>query len=194
MLNKILKFSQKYGLPTYKKSLRHFQFANEAFRSLVCVTFQIEVPTGIEPIHVEFDIVIADIPLLLGLDVVDREGLTPDIAYSVLAERTRMERNGNGPHLYVDEWGIPMRNSRSRHSYVQTDYSIATQFTRTQQNNLHKQFFQMSADKLYNLLTTLRPEGAVVLGEGLLLFSKKVPSPCLEWNSKIECMTKSPRR
>ena len=122
------------------------------------MTLHIETPTGIEPIPVEVDIVIADIPLLLGLDVLDREGLTPDIAYNVLAKRTRIARKGNGPPLYVEEWGITMWRSRSRHSYVPIHFSIAVHFTRTQLHKLHKKFSHPSADKLYNLLKRSRPE------------------------------------
>lgn len=145
MLNIILKSTRKYHLPKYRRSFRSFRFADETFNSLGTVTLYLDTPHGIDPIPVEVDIVMVDIPLLLGLDVLDREVLTPDVAFNLLAKRIRVDNGKDFKPLYLEEWSIPMWRSDSRHSYVPLDVSIATYLTRTELYKSQKSFTTCSS-------------------------------------------------
>jgi len=155
-LNRVFSSSKTYQLPRLRSSPHSFRFANETFSSIGSLTLYIETPTGVAPIAVDIDVVAADIPPLLGLDVIDREGLTPDVAFNVLAKR-RQETTAAGTRIYIEEWSVPMWRAASRHSYVALSTSHPTLFTRTQLQKLHRQFFHPSAEKLYNLLRRSRP-------------------------------------
>ena len=74
-------------------------------------------PDGIPSITVEFDVVQANIPVLLSMDVLDREKLTPDTAFNRLAERQILILPGNKV-AFAEDWYIPMRRSKNSHSCV----------------------------------------------------------------------------
>jgi len=156
-LNRVFSASRTYQLPKLRSSPNRFRFANETFRSIGSTTLYLDTPAGVGTVAVEIDVVAADIPPLLGLDVIDRESLTPDVAFNVLAKRRR-KTTADGTPIYIEEWSIPMWRAASRHSYVALSISHPTYFTRTQLQKLHRQFFHPSAEKLYNLLRRTRPE------------------------------------
>jgi len=159
-LNRIFSASKTYQLPKLRSSPNSFRFANETFRSIGSLTLYLETPAGVRTVPVDIDVVVADIPPLLGLDVIDRERLTPDVAFNSLAKRRREERTNDTP-IFIEEWSVPMWRAASRHSYVALSISRPTHptlFTRTQLQKLHRQFFHPSAEKLYNLLKRSRPE------------------------------------
>lgn len=79
-LNRILTESGEFRPPQLRKSENRFRFGDQSFSSVGKVTVRSETPTGIEPIAVDVDIVTADILPLLGLDILDREGLTTGVA------------------------------------------------------------------------------------------------------------------
>ena len=60
----------------------------------------LDTSNSVEPIPVKVDIVIADVPPLLGLNVLDREHLPPNVSFNVLAKRQRAD-DGDGKPLYV---------------------------------------------------------------------------------------------
>ena len=130
-----------------------------------------------DPIPVDIDIVSANIPPLLGLDVLDRENLTPDVAYNVLAKRRCIERHNASP-IYVEEWAIPMTRAKTRHSYVPLRVQHKKFFTRTQLQRLHRQFFHPSADKLYKLLKRSRPDETTPETKKILEDLTKRCDPC----------------
>lgn len=86
-VNKLLFYFGFYKFRKLRPSSKRFRFANESFKSLGSIMVYLDTPGGVEPIPVEVDIVPADILPLLGLDVRDRERLTPDIAFNVLSKR-----------------------------------------------------------------------------------------------------------
>lgn len=113
-------------------------------------------PPGVPRVFVEMEIVNADIPALLGMDIMDKESLTPCTVSNRLIKRIIISRS-NEREKFFDEWSIPMRRSRSNHFYADMNISTSMFFTRTQLSHLHKQFFHPSAQKLFNLLKRVRP-------------------------------------
>eukprot|EP00171_Calliarthron_tuberculosum_P004009 IDg4009t1 len=63
------------------------------------------------------DIVEADVPALLGMDVLDRENLTADTVLNRLVRRSAV-CGKDGTEIYVDSWSVPMVRSESGHVYV----------------------------------------------------------------------------
>ncbi len=55
----------------------------------------------------EFDIVQADVPALLGMDILDSEQLDADAVLNLLARGTAIN-DKNNQIVYVDEWFIPL--------------------------------------------------------------------------------------
>ena len=160
-----------------RKSYNRFRFANETFDSIGMLTLFLDTPTGIPPMPVEIDIVIADFPPLLGLDVLDREKLIPDIAYNVLAKRHRAKTEKNET-VYIEDWCVPMWRSPSRHCYVSMGLDFDTNFTRAQLHKLHLQLHHPSAGKLYNLLRRSRPEDTTPETKRILKELTKRCVPC----------------
>ncbi len=71
------------------------------------VTLYMDTPRGILLISVNFDIASAEIPRLLGLDVLDREGLTPDISYNLPPKLVRIEDAIGGKTVYLEDCSLP---------------------------------------------------------------------------------------
>lgn len=155
-MNRVCASNKTYRLPKQLHSPNSFRFANETFRSIGSTTLSLDTPVGVGTVAVHIHVVMADIPPLLGLDVPDRERLTPDVSFNVLAKRKR-ETAPDGTHIYVEEWSVPMWRAASRHSYVGLSIHHPTHFTRTQPQKLDRQFFHPSAGKLFHLLQRSRP-------------------------------------
>ena len=147
----------------YKRHIRpsqnRFRFANSVFESRGKITIPLRTPLGIPPVNVDLDIVDADIPALLGMDVMDRELLTPCTITNRLIRKTP-QVDSDGTKNFVEEWSVPLLRSRSNHLYAHMDLSTAMYFTRSQLLKLHRQFFHPSAQKLFNLLRRSRPDEA----------------------------------
>ena len=158
-------------------SHNRFRFADTTFKSLGTVTIPLAAPAGIKPIPVVLDIVDADIPALLGLDVLDKESLVADTVTNLLTKRTLL-RLQNGQHRYRDEWSIPLLRSRSRHVYAEMDFTPSTFFTRAQLTKIHRQFFHPSAEKLFKLLHRARPDEATPEALKILKDIGKRCDPC----------------
>ena len=54
-----------------------FRFTDAAFKSLGKVYIPLKTPPGAPRVNVVLDIVSADIPVFLGMDIMDKEGITP---------------------------------------------------------------------------------------------------------------------
>ena len=113
---------------------------------------------GRQMIYVEMAVVNADIPALLSLDVLDREAVMADTVANRLTKRYLAQNNGS--YFYFDEWHVPMLCSKSGHVHIEMDCSSSVMFTRSQLGKLHKQFFYLSAEKIFNMLKKARSEEA----------------------------------
>lgn len=83
-----------------RHSVNSLRFANETFHYIGSATLYLDIPAGVGTIAVDLDVVLADIPPILGLDRLDRERFTPDVSFNVLAKRKR-EQTTNGMTIYT---------------------------------------------------------------------------------------------
>lgn len=162
-----------------KPSKCGFKFANATYSSLGSIQLPLYTPPGIPTIIVEMEIVPADIPALLGLDVLDEHQLTVDTVFNILAKRSQIV-NDDGVASLVDNWSVPLTRSKSRHVYARIgdEVPIDIWFTRSQLIRLHRHFFHPSADKLFNLIKKARPEEATQETRKILENITKRCDPC----------------
>ena len=86
-LSRILR-AHAFRFPKLRSSNRRFRFADETFRSLGQTAIPLATPPGMAPLPAMIDVVDADIPALLGLDILDKESLTADTVTNRLTKRT----------------------------------------------------------------------------------------------------------
>lgn len=79
-----------------------FCFADTTFGSLGKPIIPLATPSGIHPIDVALDVVAADIPPFLKVDVLHRESLTADTVADLLIQRVAF-RLEDGSYTYSDE-------------------------------------------------------------------------------------------
>ena len=103
----------------------------------------------------------ADIPALLGMDLLDREQISAETTVNHLARRTRIEGTA-GRNIYIDQWVTPMTRSTSAHSYVPMEFrrTNCTHMSVAELEKVHRQFYHPTAEKLFNLLKKAKPEEA----------------------------------
>ena len=87
---------------TILPSNERFSFADHSYPSLGKVKIVLKTPTGAPAIPVTLDMVGADIPALLGMDLLEREQLCADTTVNHLARRTRIEGT-DGRNIYIDQ-------------------------------------------------------------------------------------------
>ena len=143
----------------FRRSAHRFRIEDESFQSLGRISLPLATLVGVEPILVEFDIVQANIPHLLGMSVLDREKLVADTVFNLLDRRSANDLE-DGRMTYAGEWFIPLVRSPSRHIYVPFDCGTRNYSTKAQLNKLHNQLFHPSATTLLKLLRRARPEDA----------------------------------
>lgn len=106
---------------------------------------------------VSMDLVEVEISALLGLDMFDRESITPCTVSNRLIKRLPVEKNG-GEFKIFDQWYTTLRRSLSGLLYAEMSFPHSIYFTRTQVSKIHRQFFHPSAAKLFKLIQIARPE------------------------------------
>ena len=130
-------------VPRLQWSPNRFRFADTSYNSLGKVLLPLATPLGKPTIFLQLDVVSADIPALLGKDVLHRESLMADKVGNRLKKRSVVHDNGS--YFYFDEWHMPLYRSKSGHVYVEMDSSTTVMFTRPQLGKLHRQFFHPSS-------------------------------------------------
>ena len=147
---------QGVRFPKLELSRNRFRFADSIFESLGKICIPLRTPPGVTPVPVVMDVVQADIPPLLGIDILDKESLIADTVSNRLQKRTFF--NGQkGEKEYMDAWSVPLCRAESGHVYADMDWSNSVFFSRAQLAKLHRQFFHPSATKIFNLLRRARP-------------------------------------
>ena len=110
------------------------------------------------------DIVRPDVPFLLGLDILDKEGL---VANNVMNQLQSLKYN----------WSLPIERKLG-HMFVSWE-STSAYFTKPQLIRLHKHFYHPSAENLMELLKRSHPSDAdektISLIKDCLLYTS--PSP-----------------
>jgi hypothetical protein len=122
-------------------SRSRFKFGASSERSLGKIS--IEIPTPGSPIHINCDVVKSDVPLLIGLDILDKYGLNVLSVEGLLQSTT-------------EHWTIPMQRLWG-HIYLQWDPGIQLFYTRAELTKIHRHFHHPSTEKLVNLLKRATP-------------------------------------
>ena len=113
-----------------------FRFGDGTHKSLGIIP--VRIPTPISGyLHIDVDVVRPDVPLLIGLDVLDQEQLIPNNVENQLESR-----------LYG--WSIPIIRKLG-HLYI-TWEEHKTLFTRQELLRMHRHFYHPSARKLLSLI------------------------------------------
>ena len=153
-MKELRRLSSLYGKQLFRllRSFKQFRFAGASFTSLGRVDLPLATPSHFRPVFVTVDVVSADVPALLGLDVLEAESLVADTVLTRLTKRIVLRglRNENGKLLEdtaVDDWSVPLQRYFS-HVYVSFGFSSRTYFARTQLHKLHRQFSHPSAEKI----------------------------------------------
>lgn len=144
---------------TSSQSPKSFRFADHTYKSLGVAFFLLETPPGVPAIEVPMDIVPANIPPLLGMDIMDANSLYPNTVANRLTKCVET-RDTHGNTTFLDQWFVPMQRSHSRHSYAKMAFPAVYFFTKAQLVKMHRNFHHPSVEKLFNLLQRARPETA----------------------------------
>ena len=147
----------KSRAPTLNPSRNRFRFADAVYNSLGQIKLPLLTPPGQPTIDVILYVVTADIPSLLGMDLLDKESLTPCTVMNRLVKRLPDKNSKDG---YIDQWHVPLTHEISGHLYADIDCSVPMYITRLQLQRLNRQFAHPSATKLFNLLSRARPKDA----------------------------------
>jgi hypothetical protein len=109
-------------------------------------TLEIRIPTpngGFLPVNV--DVISINVPFLIGLDFLDREGLN---CLTVENKLTCLK----------DNWSVPLERKLG-HVYWKWDHDTIL-FTKSELQRLHLHFYHPSVRKLYNLIRRAKPHEA----------------------------------
>lgn len=141
---------QSFRIANREQSALYFKFADTTFKPLGTVSLALRKAGHTHVITIKDDVVSANVPTLIGLDVLDREILMADIVHNVLYKRVAFNID-RGDTIYVEEWETPLYRSGSGKLYVPTTLTIIN-FTHAQIHRIHRNFFHPSSDKMYKLL------------------------------------------
>jgi hypothetical protein len=110
-----------------------FRFGDGVLKSLGCIPARIPTPNG-NYIKMDMDVVQADVPMIIGLEVLDRECLVADNVENKLLST----KHG---------WSLPITRKYG-HLYLEwTQCNIL--YSKGDIQKLHLQFYHPSADKLF---------------------------------------------
>ena len=108
-------------------SNRTFRFADSEHESLGTIIIPLETPPGISTIQVCLDVVSADVPALLGMDVMDENSLTPCTVSNRLIKRTVADHKNPSHYYIMDDWSVPLKRHEG-HLYAQVSIPVLTFF------------------------------------------------------------------
>ena len=162
-------YCQLSGVPFKKRpSMTAFRFGDGTFQSLGSIPVRIPTPDG-KFISIEMDVVQADVPMLIGLEVLDRERLIPDN----VANKLRSLEDG---------WSLPITRKYG-HLYVEWDFPKIW-FSKEQIRKLHLQFYHPSADKLFRLIQRAKPGEATSETKKMLEDINRACTTCQRYTPK----------
>jgi hypothetical protein len=126
--------------------LRHsnstFVFADQRCKSSGMLT--VSLPTPGSTLNLDVDVVTPYIPMLLGLDILDKHGL-------------QFLNTENELESVKEHWKIPVIR-KDGHDFITWPTSFQIIFSRPQLERLHRHFFHPSATNLHALLKRATPE------------------------------------
>ena len=136
----------------HKPSRTFFRFGDGCFSSIGIIPVRIPCPDG-SFIHFNIDVVQEDVPMLIGLDILDREKLVADNVSNVLSSK----RFG---------WELPITR-KDGHLFLTWDYSTVL-YTKSELKKLHYHFFHPTSQKLFDLISRAKLEHATPETRSLL--------------------------
>lgn len=98
-------------------SNQHFRFADNTFKSLGIVHIELDTPLRATSISVGLEVLQADVPALLGVDVMEKEGLNPFLISNRMSKRRRLKTE-EGKDIFIDYRHCPTTRSRGNHLYA----------------------------------------------------------------------------
>jgi hypothetical protein len=145
------------GVPfDLKPSRRSFRFGNSLRESLGTVMLPLPTPDGF--FSLQIDVVNLDVPLLIGLDTLDKlKAYLNNVTNSLV---------GLG-------WSLPLIRM-SGHLYLPLP-AVDMLFSRSELSQLHRAFYHHSAVKLYNLIRKAKPHHS---DHGTLKVLEEISSRC----------------
>ncbi len=141
-LNSILRNMKKIHIP-HISSNNSFRFSDVTAKSIEMVEIELLTPPYVHYIPVLMDIVPADVPVLLGLDVLDVEILYTDNVTNRLAHRKILSRRGDAVR-YKDILHVPLQRLEN-HLYPRMSFLQHTFYTTAQLSRMRRNFPHTSA-------------------------------------------------
>lgn len=112
------------------------------------------------PVFVTLDIVKADVPASIGMDVLDcKSRTTPETVTKRLSKRIAV-KGPDHEKMYIDEWKNSMLHSDSSQAHFPVRYLADSYFCRSQLLKMNKRFFHPSTEKWFNLIKQARPDNS----------------------------------
>ena len=156
--------SIRQSLPL-RRSNNAFRFADEVLRSKGIIEVIIKTSHG-SSLTFECDVVNSDVPMLLGLDIMRREGMVIDISKMVLRNH---------------EWSLPMGYA---YGHLVVQLISSTLYSRKQLIKLHRHYRHPTADKLYAILKRVNPNKVNTETLQILKDIQMKCSPCAKFSRK----------
>ena len=125
-----------------KKNNNRYKFGDSSQNSLGSMNMRIPINDN-KVIHIEVDVVQANVTFLIGLDLLDE--------YSLYVNNVTNELVA--PYLAIS---TPLVRKRG-HIYLEWNKKDTILYTRQELLKLHRNFSHPSSDKLFNLLKLARP-------------------------------------
>lgn len=122
----------------------YFKFGDTVYPSIGRIPIRIPTPHG-GTMEFNLEVVEANVPIILGLDLLDKEELYIYNIDNVIV------------HKYQG-WTIPLQRKRG-HLYITWNYQEVL-YTKRELQKLHFHFFHPTAKKLYNLISRATPREA----------------------------------
>jgi hypothetical protein len=136
-------YSSEFGSRLFiRPSLTTFKFGNSTEKSLGIT--RIVVPTPGTLVSFDCDVVKADIPLLIGLDLLGRYSLDVIVAKGVLRSDD-------------EKWSLPLVQ-KDGHIFLEWNRVLDICYTREELTKIHRHFYHPSTTKLFNLLRRADPK------------------------------------
>nr|AHF58602.1 polyprotein [Chondrus crispus] len=127
-----------------KKSNKVFRFGGNRARSMGTIVIRIPIPGNLY-VELKVDVVEHDIPLLIGLDALDRFGLYVNNVQDMLVHDN-------------SRWTIPLERKKGHLYYTWGEDEVL--FTVSELKRMHQGFYHPSAEKLFNLIRRADPRDA----------------------------------
>lgn len=120
-----------------RESRVSFKFGDGTFQSLGKISIKIPTQSS-NPLLIDVDVVEADVPLLIGIDILDKEKLVARNVHNVLWS-------------FKEGWALPLTR-KSGQLYIEWDDKSRIYFNKEELRKLHRHFYHPDTEKLFNLI------------------------------------------